>query len=204
VSFIPASAFLAETFWKQLSGSHQHRYVSVGRKKQYMETTPGNARVAGLARDLRLDDSKYSAALLVFFVTYLIFEPPSNMLLGRLRPSVYLPGITLGWGVIAGLVATVQNFAGLVVIRLVLGAVEAGFVSSPCNTASIYGAYIWPSTSGPQYRPGNAATAAFTGSCAALALLGLWLHKRYPYEFGHDESAKVSPEEVREGSMKKN
>jgi hypothetical protein len=93
---------------------------------------PGNARVAGLARDLRLDDSKYSAALLVFFVTYLIFEPPSNMLLGRLRPSVYLPGITLGWGVIAGLVATVQNFAGLVVIRLVLGAVEAGFVSSPC------------------------------------------------------------------------
>jgi hypothetical protein len=82
--------------------------------------------------------------------------------------------------------------------------ISQALINGVGNTASIYGAYIWPSTSGPQYRPGNAATAAFTGSCAALALLGLWLHKRYPYEFGQDESAKVSPEEVREESMKKN
>jgi hypothetical protein len=37
-----------------------------------------------MADDLQLSSDQYSIALVVFFVTYVVFEPPSNMLLVRL------------------------------------------------------------------------------------------------------------------------
>lgn len=44
--------------------------------------------------DLDLDSSRYSIVLVVFFVSYVVFEVPSNMILSRTRPSLYLPGKT--------------------------------------------------------------------------------------------------------------
>ncbi|GKT93021.1 nicotinamide mononucleotide permease [Colletotrichum tofieldiae] len=65
----------------------------------YMDRTNiGNAKIAGMDRDLNLDSGRYSIALVVFFVGYVVFEVPSNMVLARTRPSVYLPGIMSLWG----------------------------------------------------------------------------------------------------------
>lgn len=60
-------------------------------------TNIGNAKVAGLMDDLNMTDNQYSIALLIFFVGYLLGEVPSNMILSRLRPSIYLPSIVLLW-----------------------------------------------------------------------------------------------------------
>ncbi|EJD54999.1 MFS general substrate transporter [Auricularia subglabra TFB-10046 SS5] len=87
----------------------------------------GNARIAGMGDDLALSDNRYSVALLIFFVGYLLGEVPSNMVLSRSRPSLYLPAIVLVWGVMAGLFACIQNYQGLVVARFFLGCVESGF-----------------------------------------------------------------------------
>ena len=66
----------------------------------YMDRTNiGNAKVAGMDTDLNLDSNQYSVILIVFFVTYVVFEVPSNMLLTRSRPSVFLPIIM--WSVFA-------------------------------------------------------------------------------------------------------
>lgn len=54
-------------------------------------TNIGNARIAGLSEDLGLSVSSYNATLSIFFVSYAVFEPLTNILLKRLRPSIFIP-----------------------------------------------------------------------------------------------------------------
>lgn len=54
-------------------------------------TNIGNAKIAGLAEDLGLSVSQYNATLTIFFVSYAVFEPLTNILLKRLRPSIFIP-----------------------------------------------------------------------------------------------------------------
>ena len=42
--------------------------------------------VDGLQKDLKMTNGQYNAALSVFFVTYSLFEPVTQILLKRLRP----------------------------------------------------------------------------------------------------------------------
>ena len=86
----------------------------------------GNAKIEGLTKDLHMTGPQYNWTLTVFFFTYCIFEVPSNLLLKRLRPSVWLPSIMVAWGTVMTLMGTVQNFKGLLIARLFLGVTEAG------------------------------------------------------------------------------
>lgn len=61
------------------------------------------------------------------FVSYILFEVPSNMVIARVRPSIYLCSLAFLWGVIAALMALTQNWKQLAGVRLVLGFVESGF-----------------------------------------------------------------------------
>lgn len=55
----------------------------------------------------------------------MILEVPSNILLAKFKkPSVYLAMLTLIWGIIVTLTGVVQNFAGLCVVRVLLGIFE--------------------------------------------------------------------------------
>lgn len=51
--------------------------------------------------DLALTDTMYSVIVLVFFTSYLVCEVPSNMILNRVRPSMYLPLLGVLWGIVA-------------------------------------------------------------------------------------------------------
>lgn len=51
----------------------------------------GNAKIEGLTEDLNMTGNDYNIALTVFFFTYAAFEVPSNMLLKKFRPSIWLP-----------------------------------------------------------------------------------------------------------------
>lgn len=49
-----------------------------------------NAAILGLKEDLNITDgTKYNTALTIFFVPYIIFEIPSNILLKKLKPHVW-------------------------------------------------------------------------------------------------------------------
>ncbi|KAL1801328.1 hypothetical protein ACET3X_001670 [Alternaria dauci] len=94
----------------------------------YMDRTNiGNAKIAGMADDLKLTSDQYSIALVVFFVTYVALEPPSNMLLVRLKPSIYLPIIMIIWGALTCCMAVINDFKHLVALRILVGAFESGF-----------------------------------------------------------------------------
>ena len=51
----------------------------------------GNARLFGLEEDTGLVGNQYNIALLLFFVPYILFEVPSNLILKKMKPRIWLP-----------------------------------------------------------------------------------------------------------------
>jgi len=90
-------------------------------------TNIGNAKIDGLQKDLHnMSTGRYNAALTIFFVSYSIFEPLTNVLLKRLRPSIFIPIIMTIWGVAMLSMGYVKNWSGLMAARWWLGVAEAG------------------------------------------------------------------------------
>ena len=58
----------------------------------------GNARIQGLEKDLHMKGNDYNIALLVFFIPYILFEIPSNLIIRKIAPSTWLSGIIFCWG----------------------------------------------------------------------------------------------------------
>ncbi|KAE9368163.1 high-affinity nicotinic acid transporter [Stipitochalara longipes BDJ] len=86
----------------------------------------GNAKIQGLQTDLNLTGHQYNLCATVFFFTYCAFEIPSNLLLKRFRPSIWLPSIMVAWGTVMTLMGLVKSYHGLLVARIFLGVAEAG------------------------------------------------------------------------------
>jgi fucose permease len=81
----------------------------------------GNAKLAGFEKDLHMKGYDYNAVLSVFYISYIIFEIPSNMLCKIIGPGYYLPGISLGFGILSVCTAFVHNFGQAAAVRFVLG-----------------------------------------------------------------------------------
>ncbi|KAK0445887.1 major facilitator superfamily domain-containing protein [Armillaria borealis] len=89
-------------------------------------TNIGNARIAGLQRDLQMTNKQYSIALTVTYVTNLATELPSNLLLRVIGPNYLLPTLMTIWGVITVLQGVVTSYGGLLACRFFLGVFEGG------------------------------------------------------------------------------
>jgi MFS family permease len=63
----------------------------------------------------------------MFFVPYILLEVPCNLLLKKIRPSIFISTVMVFWGVVTVCQGTTQSFAGLVICRVIIGALEAGF-----------------------------------------------------------------------------
>ncbi|EHK42363.1 hypothetical protein TRIATDRAFT_266095 [Trichoderma atroviride IMI 206040] len=87
----------------------------------------GNAKVAGLGEDLHLSGTQYNIAVTLFFIPYSLLEVPSNIILKLTRPSIWISLMMFSWGLVITLTGIVQNFSGLLAIRIFLGVAEAGF-----------------------------------------------------------------------------
>ncbi|CZR64908.1 related to nicotinamide mononucleotide permease [Phialocephala subalpina] len=90
----------------------------------------GNAKIAGLDLDLDLDSNRYEWVIAAFYITYICFEWMS--VLWKIIPAhIYVTAIVLSWGIIASLQSVATSFAGLLVLRILLGIGEAGFTGIP-------------------------------------------------------------------------
>ncbi|KAH6660757.1 major facilitator superfamily transporter [Truncatella angustata] len=91
-------------------------------------TNVGNARLYNLEQDLGMTDRQYDQGLAVFYATYIASEVPSNLVLKRVTPSIWLPLLACAWGIVAMCLGFIQNFAGFVAVRAVLGMTEGGLL----------------------------------------------------------------------------
>ncbi|KAK9446903.1 major facilitator superfamily domain-containing protein [Limtongia smithiae] len=86
------------------------------------------AKLSTFVEDLNLSATEYSCVVSIMFVSYILLQIPSNLILARIpRPNLYLPIIMIMWGIFTTLIARVNSFGPLVVLRLLIGAFEAGF-----------------------------------------------------------------------------
>ncbi|KAJ4286317.1 hypothetical protein N0V90_013351 [Kalmusia sp. IMI 367209] len=86
-----------------------------------------NARLGGLEASLGIDDVQYQTAVMVLWAGYISMMVPSNMLLSIFKPRIYLPTVVIIWGVVSGATGFVQNYAGLVALRFLVGVTEAPY-----------------------------------------------------------------------------
>ncbi|MEI8250179.1 MAG: MFS transporter [Synechococcus sp. ELA057] len=93
----------------------------------YLDRVNISFAAVGLSKDLGLDSASYGLAAGIFFLGYVLFEIPSNLILDRVGARRWISRILFSWGLVACLMAfmtSAQQFNGL---RLLLGVAEAGF-----------------------------------------------------------------------------
>lgn len=113
-------------------------------------TNVGNAKILGLAEDLHMTNLQYNQGLAVFYATYIarfvllslfflsLFstnpltkspsELPSNLILKRLTPRVWLSFLTCAWGIVTMCLGFVHGYGSFVAVRAVLGLTEGGLL----------------------------------------------------------------------------
>ena len=77
--------------------------------------------------DLGIDPFLFGLVSGIFFVSYVLFEVPSNQILARTGARIWLFRIMISWGIIAVLMAFVRTPLELCILRFLLGAAEASF-----------------------------------------------------------------------------
>ena len=78
-------------------------------------------------KDLGISSTVYGQAAGIFFLSYFLFEVPSNLALEKFGARKWIARIMLSWGVISGCMAFVSGETSFLVVRFLLGAAEAGF-----------------------------------------------------------------------------
>ena len=78
----------------------------------------------GLEEDLGMEGNQFNIAVSVLFVGYILGQIPSNLILSRVRPSLYLSLFVALWGAVSTCTAAADNFNHLVVLRFFLGVTE--------------------------------------------------------------------------------
>jgi MFS transporter, ACS family, allantoate permease len=84
-----------------------------------------NAAIYGMEADDHLSSGTFSWVGSIFYFGYLIFEYPSAILIQRLPVAKLLASTVMLWAILMCCTAATHNFAGLMVVRFIMGMTEA-------------------------------------------------------------------------------
>ncbi len=93
----------------------------------YIDRSNISVAALGMNADLGLTSRMYGLAAGLFFLTYIIFEVPSNVALTKFGARRWIARIMISWGLVAMGMAFITSAYQLYGMRLLLGAAEAGF-----------------------------------------------------------------------------
>ena len=79
-------------------------------------------------RDLGISDTVYGFAAGIFFIGYLLFAVPSNAMLAKIGAPRWIAFLMVAWGLVGCCMAFVHGPVLYVILRLLLGAAESGFL----------------------------------------------------------------------------
>src|ERR1700759_2184892 len=93
----------------------------------YLDRTSLSVAALTMNQQLGLTPAQFGLAAGIFFLSYSVFEIPSNLLLYKVGARRWIARIMISWGIVSAATAFVvgpQSFYG---VRLLLGIMEAGF-----------------------------------------------------------------------------
>jgi D-galactonate transporter len=80
-----------------------------------------------MVQDLEMSESAYGLGAGLFYVGYLLFEVPANLILHRIGARAWIARILLTWGLISSGMMFVTGPRSFYLLRILLGVAEAGF-----------------------------------------------------------------------------
>ncbi|PSN71974.1 MFS general substrate transporter [Corynespora cassiicola Philippines] len=126
--------------------------------------TMNSNRGHDLASELNLTPKQVSTGLALFYVCYVLFDLPSNLVMSRLSPHIWMSRIVTGVGIIGACMTAMKAAWSFFLLRLLLGIVIAG---------------MWPGMSYyltlfyPPSRTGKRIGRYFTAAQVSAAVVGL-------------------------------
>lgn len=113
---------------------------------------------------LHLTSKDTSTALALFYVSYVLFDLPSNLVMSRLGPRIWMARIVFAVGVIGACFAAVQSAWSVKFLRFLLGVVIAGMWPGMAYYLTLF--Y-------PPSRTGKRIGMYFTASQVSASVVGL-------------------------------
>ncbi|OON42157.1 hypothetical protein BTJ39_03105 [Izhakiella australiensis] len=80
-----------------------------------------------MREDIGLSATAFGLGSGIFFISYFIFEVPSNLILARVGARRWIARIMITWGILSACTAFVWDANSFLALRFLLGAAEAGF-----------------------------------------------------------------------------
>jgi sugar phosphate permease len=106
-----------------------------------------------MQNQLAFSDAAYGVAAGIFFIGYVLFEIPSNLLLPKIGARKTLSRIMVLWGITSASMLFVRDVHAFYALRFLLGVFEAGFAPgmvlyltywyAPCRTARAMAVVMW-------------------------------------------------------------
>jgi ACS family tartrate transporter-like MFS transporter len=107
----------------------------------YIDRTNVSFAALTMNKDLGLTAYVYGLGAGIFFLSYFLFEIPSNLILEKVGARVWIARIMITWGLVSALTALASGPTSFLVFRFLLGAAEAGFFPGMI----LYFTYWYPS-----------------------------------------------------------
>ncbi|KAF7189163.1 MFS transporter prlL [Pseudocercospora fuligena] len=76
--------------------------------------------------ELHMTSDQYNWVQSIYFIAYIVFEVPSNLLLKKMTPRIWQSRIICSWGIVLACHAAIQNRHSYYALRFLLGMMEAG------------------------------------------------------------------------------
>ena len=86
---------------------------------------------------LGIDAATFGLGAGIFFLGYMLFEVPSNLVLAHVGARYWISRIMITWGLVAALMALATGVKSFLTMRFLLGVAEAGFIPG----AMLYASY---------------------------------------------------------------
>jgi len=80
-----------------------------------------------MLRGLELSEKSYGFFAGLFYIGYILFEVPSNLIMSRTGARVWIARIMVSWGLVSAAMMFVTGWWSFAALRFLLGVAEAGF-----------------------------------------------------------------------------
>ncbi|KAJ0330597.1 hypothetical protein COL922a_012312 [Colletotrichum nupharicola] len=141
--------------------------------KNLDQTNISNAFVSGMKEDLSMNGNELNLVDTAWTVGYVVGQIPSQIVLTKVRPSIWVPSCELLWTVLTFCLAAAKTSNHVIVIRFFVGLAESIFYPA---AHTILGSWYKPSELGKRaciFHASSAAASMFSGYLQAGVYKGL-------------------------------